>query len=99
VTVIGFFDKILLMANTAARAGTKDLLPSDRALAFRGWRAETDEVVEALRVAGITPEVVETTVPAIIGGALLVCESYVQARNLQSALRIVAPIVRRHTPI
>lgn len=64
------------------------------ALVFRGWANEAEDVVKALTAAGIPSESVETLVPAIIGGNLLVCEVFVQQTYLARAHRTVEPIVR-----
>lgn len=68
------------------------------AVVFRGWGNEADRVAKALTAAGIESELAETFVPAIIGGALLVCEVLVQQSDSAAAFRTVALIAggRKH---
>ena len=67
---------------------------SRRALLYRGWPAEADEIVKTLTSIGIATELVDTSIPAIIGGHLAVCEVFVQGMDLAAAERAVAPILK-----
>jgi len=66
---------------------------SKRVLLYRGWAKEADEVAQTLTAVGIASEQVETIVPAIIGGNLMVCEVFVQATDWAAGDRAVAATV------
>lgn len=97
--LIALFEKLPSLASATSRVRTIDGPSSRRALAFRGWASEADEVVKALTAAGIVTEIMETAVPALIGGVLMVSEVFVRVADLAPALRTVAPIVRGQKPI
>ena len=76
--------------STPAAPGTVSVA---RTVVFRGWATEVDHVAKALSDEGIPSERLETLVPAIIGGSLLVCEIFVQVSDFRRACRVVARVV------
>jgi hypothetical protein len=62
---------------------------ANRAIVFRGWGDEADNVRVALTTAGVLSDAEETMIPSILGGVLIVSEVFVDVTDLTAARQVI----------